>query len=276
MPPAATETSLTASAVLRDYAMTELDRAIECLGWRGLRVHAGVHQARKSMRRVRATLALGGIALGPGSAILDRELQGIIRSLSSVRDAQAVVEALDRLAEKSASDGDVRLLRRACLAAARARAGTLRAARIDDPGFRNKRVLLEFMRTMLSALPWACASLDQVNAAIACSSLAVVKAARRARDSGRDDDLHRWRRRARRYSQQQRVLAGMGAQTAVGSTGKALAVLLGEAQDYALLREHCRNNVMFRKRDRLALRKLVDKSARRVRRKIAAASVELA
>ncbi|MBC7990442.1 MAG: hypothetical protein H7Y19_12790, partial [Luteimonas sp.] len=45
---ASQEADLSAPGVaLRDYAVVELDSAIAGLGWRGGRVHAGVHQARK-------------------------------------------------------------------------------------------------------------------------------------------------------------------------------------------------------------------------------------
>ena len=43
---------------LRDYGAAELDAALAHLGWRGGRLHEGVHQARKSLRRARAVLAL--------------------------------------------------------------------------------------------------------------------------------------------------------------------------------------------------------------------------
>ena len=49
---------------LREFALAELDRATEQLGREGQARHAGVHQARKSMRRARATLALARRALG--------------------------------------------------------------------------------------------------------------------------------------------------------------------------------------------------------------------
>lgn len=268
MPTAINEPGVPVGAALQAYAVAELSHAVECLGWRGARVHAGVHLARKSMRRVRATLDLGDATLRPGSQVLDRELREVIRGLSATRDAQALVETLDRLIGKSASDDESRLLRRARRAAARVRVATVGSALARDPGFGNMRALLQFLQATLSDLPWASVSLDQAKRAVACSSQAVVKAARRAQDSGRDTDWHRWRRRARRFSQQQRVLAQTGEPAAAQRTGKALAVLLGEAQDYSLLRAHCGGDSLFPKRDRLALRKLAEKGSRRVRRKI--------
>jgi hypothetical protein len=67
---------------LRDYGAAELDSALAHLAWRGGRLHAGVHQARKSLRRARAVLALGMPALGPGAELLGREFGRVNRRLS--------------------------------------------------------------------------------------------------------------------------------------------------------------------------------------------------
>ena len=56
---------------LRDYGLAELAVAIHGLAMRGGRVHAGIHQARKAIRRTRAMLTLGGTALGPGARLVD-------------------------------------------------------------------------------------------------------------------------------------------------------------------------------------------------------------
>lgn len=263
----------TVAGQLRAQAVAELARAIDCLGWRGARLHSGVHQARKSLRRVRATLRLGGTVLGPGFRVLDRELQRVIRSLSPLRDAQALVETLDRLILKSVSDDELRLLRRARRFAAVARAGTARTTLAGDPSLKRCRELLQALAVALHELAWESISLDQVREAVAHSSKAAWKAARRAQASGRDDDWHRWRRRARRFSQQERVLVNLGDHTAFKRSGKALAVLLGEAQDYSLLRAHCAGNV-FPEADRVVLCKLAKKGTTRLRRQIAGVSLK--
>lgn len=274
--PTAAETQAAVGAALRAHAVAEVAHAIDCLGWRGARVHQGVHQARKSMRRVRAALRLGGTVLGPASRVLDRDLQRIIRSLSSLRDAQALVETLDRLIRKRTSDDDGRLLRRARRVAATTRIGKARAALLDDPGFTHRRALLESVGVVVPGLMWDWVCAEQVTQAVAHSSKVARTAARRAQASGDDDDWHRWRRRARRFSQQERLLVGLAEHVAVERSAKALAVLLGEAQDYSLLRAHCGEDSLFPEGDRLALCKLAKKGARRLRRKIAAASLKRA
>ena len=86
---------------LHAYAAAEMVHAIACLSWHGGRLHAGVHQARKSLRRLRATLALGMPTLGPGARLIDRELRRTNRRLSKLRDAQALVHTLDVLLERT-------------------------------------------------------------------------------------------------------------------------------------------------------------------------------
>src|SRR5688572_23951035 len=77
---------------LRGYALAELDAALEALGQAGDDIHEGIHRARKGLRRVRATLALGGGILGPGIELLDREIKHLNTGLSGLRDAHALVE----------------------------------------------------------------------------------------------------------------------------------------------------------------------------------------
>ncbi len=230
----------TPGEALRDYAAAELDSAIVGLGWRGGRVHAGVHQARKALRRVRATLALGGTALGPGAALVDRELRKANRGLSALRDAQALVETLDRLIAAQSQPDMLQILRRARRNAATRRAIEARAALADDPQLGLRRDLLTALRGAMLALPWQRVDLAQARAALAHSVERIVRAQTRAQDSNRDEDWHRWRRRERRLSQQRRALKAGGIDHAIDlpKIDKRIAKRLGAAQDLGLLREH--------------------------------------
>jgi hypothetical protein len=267
---AAVPVPVTPGMRLRDYAAAELARAIACLCWRGGRLHAGVHQARKSLRRTRATLALGMPVLGPGARLIDRELQRMNLRLSKLRDAQALVVTLDLLIDK-ADDGHAALiLRRARRIAARARAGRARSTLIDDPQLQDKRALLTTLQAALPALPWNAVTETDVCARLQLSLIRVDEASSRARTTERDEDWHRWRRRARRLSQQHRALGDMAALLpAAGDRHKSLAVLLGEAQDYALLREHCGKRSVFAQADRQVLRALTEHGMARLRQRVA-------
>jgi hypothetical protein len=260
---------------LRDYAASELARAIACLGWRGGRLHAGVHQARKSLRRVRATLALGAPTLGPGGALLDRELRRMNDRLSKLRDAQALVDTLDLLLGKTGDADTALTLRRARRIAAQARAGRARSTLIDDPQLYDKRALLTTLLAALPSLLWASVTDEGIGTQLRLGLARIEEAGSRAQATRRDEDWHRWRRRARRLSQQHRALGELAARLPeIGDRHKDLAVLLGEAQDYALLREHCGRKSAFAGADRQLLRSLTEHRLVRLRERVAEAMTE--
>lgn len=237
---------------LRDYADAELEAAHASLVWRGGRIHAGVHRARKALRRTRATLALGGDALGPGAALLDRELKRLNDGLSALRDAQALVEALDRRIGKAGKPDTVALLKRARRAAAAARA---QCAAEQAPAVAERRAVLEVLRAGLRALPWISVTEAGLRDAIARSTRRIAQAHASVQASQDDDDWHRWRRRMRRLSQQLHALDAAGwAMEAPSSFDKSLAEQLGVAQDLRLLIEHSGRSGLP-KPDRTALRR---------------------
>lgn len=252
----------------------ELDRAHALLGWRGGRIHAGVHEARKSLRRARAMLALTGPLPGGGAALIDRELRRICDSLSALRDAQALVEVLDRLSADQPLSDQRPLLRRARRIAAAARAQAAAQALAADPGLIDRRGRLAVLSAGSVALPWRPLTEDHVREALAESLAAVVAAAARARKTGSDLDWHRWRRRLRRLKQQRTALGGLPiAFDAAPEPIKGRAVALGHAQDFALLGEQCRKRSVFERADRKALRTLVRRGLRQARAAILSESV---
>jgi CHAD domain-containing protein len=257
------------AAVLRAYAGNELDRAIVHLGWRGGRLHEGVHQARKSLRRVRATLALGAPVLGAGAALIDREVRRVNRRLSKMRDAQALVETLDRLIAKGKPREALPVLRRARRLAAIARAAIARRELASDPALARKRALLTTLHAALPALPWTKLTETRVRDALAAALGRVDVAGVRARATGRDEDWHRWRRRVRRLSQQHRAIGpGISDIHAARRRVRMLAELLGQGQDYALLHDHCGRRSMFPDADRAILGALADLGAERMRARV--------
>jgi len=254
---------------LRAFATHELDQALDALGWRGSRIHAGVHLARKNLRRARATLALGGSALGPGAALIDRELRKLNDGLSALRDAHALVETFDRLLRHH-NDTEVRaLLARTRRRAATARAQAAREARLDDPDLGARRSLLRVLRAGLRALPWAGLQPEHWREAVVVSLARVARAAENARRSGDDEDWHGWRRRARRLSQQQRALKTAKLGRDAPKFDKHQIERLGEAQDLNLLLDHCGKRSLFGKQDRTALRRFAQAELARSRVRIA-------
>ena len=260
---------------LRTRATNTLAQAIHFLGWRGARLHAGVHRARKALRHTRAVVALGASALGPDGVLIDRQLRRINRGLSSLRDAQALVETLDRLTKRHAAAATGPLLGRARRAAMRRRSAQTRFALHDDAGFANRRAALAALAAELQALPWQDLREKDALRSLQRSESKAGAAAKRARRSLHDDDWHRWRRRARRVLQQQRALDELSAVQKAGSDrDKALTALLGEAQDHALLLNHCGDGSPFAEPDRKALQALAKTGVRRARARIAQGRLE--
>ena len=228
---------------LRAYTLGQLQRAITCLTWRGSRAHQGVHQARKSMRRVRACLALGKSALGAGANMLDRELSKICDGLSAVRDAQARVESLDRLLTGNAESEIRSCLVSAKRLAMKARADAMRNEQADDPYFLTRRERLQVLIAAIPVLPWNHINVNALTDAVQCTLQACDQAAETALKRGREKDWHRLRRRRRRMAQQQTALE----QSAIvlpklEIPDRKLGELLGQAQDLSVLREFFRKH----------------------------------
>jgi len=253
----------------------QLQRAIHQLGRPGDARHDGIHQARKALRRSRAALALAAPAWQgapraadgeacPASlrvaAVLrraDAELRQLCRGLSSLRDADALQDALLHLVRDAVIgplEGD-----RLAVPVLALRQGRLDAALARDPDFARRRQRIAKVAASLASLPWAEVTAGSVVQAHAVSRKRLEKARRRARRSSDPEDGHRLRRRLRRLRQQEQVLARAAPELGLRSEGlDTLATQMGLAQDHALLLAHCRRAGVFAARDRATLRRLVE------------------
>ncbi|MBN6152239.1 CHAD domain-containing protein [Xanthomonas sp. AmX2] len=256
------------SQALPRYVAAQLTQAIALLGRERGHLHRGIHQGRKCIRRSRAALALAADALGPAGAALDAQLRTINRSLSAARDAQALVEAVARLEDQAQGEKRRKLLHRARRRAAKARAPALRAVLAADPGFARLRRQLFDLQTAIAGLPWRELSEEIIEDALAASAAQVRRAARKAAKRGDDEHWHRWRRRARRLSQQRGLLGELGWRLPK-DRDKAVALVLGEQQDYSLLLAHCGDASPFKPGDRAELRALAQAKLHKLRRRLA-------
>ena len=242
---------------LRAVAHAQLMQAEVHLARAGEARHVGIHQARKCVRRVRAMLALGMRKLDQRAKRLDADLAQLCRGMSRLRDAQALIEALQRLDDNV--PGDVRAILPDADAAARERRdGLLAQALARDPDFHSRRRRLRAMGERLLRLDWQLIGHAEIVRAILRSEHRVEKAGRKARrHPDRDHEWHVFRRRLRRLRQQDTVLAGL--QPELRPTMKGLedqAGALGEAQDDALLLLHCGRASPFQRTQRASLRRI--------------------
>jgi hypothetical protein len=191
---------------LHAYVLDQFDITGRALGRSRERLHPGIHQARKSIRRIRATLDLGRKKLWPDAAPLFDELRNLCRRLSLVRDAHAVVETLDRLF-KRCGDPDLRLaLRRVRQKLIAGQAATLERLLKQDPGLRRYRMRLRSLRDNTEALHWNEIDAADIRAALAGSERRIERAAEKAKHTRHGPMRHRWRRRLRRMRHQMQIL----------------------------------------------------------------------
>lgn len=253
---------------LAGWVRTEVALASKSLSAAGGRIHAGVHQARKSIRRTRAALMLAEAALGAGATIIGRELRHVNAALSALRDAHALVATLDRLAAKAAASGDALVLRRARRVAAARRAALARGQQ-HTATIRDARAALAMLGAGLSGLPWDRLTHAALVEALAATQHRIAVLREKAARSDRDEDWHRWRRWMRRQSQQRRACAAAGVDVPDTGFDKSLTEQLGAMQDLSLLIGHCGRGSIFVKPDRLLLRRYARRKLDRQRERIA-------
>jgi CHAD domain-containing protein len=166
-------------------------------------VHARVHAARKAIRRARSLIALVEPVLDVEAA--DRILRRVGDSLGPLRDARAVALVAAGLGKRPA---DPRWKQAA--GALEQRADRLvRRELAADPGFGKRRRALARAARQLDALPWHTLESADLRVGLVRQSRRVDKAARRAKHDPVPEDLHRWRRRARRLRMQVDALASL-------------------------------------------------------------------
>ncbi len=246
-------------ALLQAEAEREIERAARQLARAGEDRHEGIHQARKSIRRVRAALALGAGAfcVTPSVGHLDASLRSLCRGLSALRDADALRDALLHLS-RDAVIGPIEC-ERLCAFVAVLRAQRLAAALARDPDFSRRRIRLQQAQARIALLPWAGVRDADIDAALAYSRKRLRKALKQAKADSDAEAWHTLRRRVRRLRQQETALARIRPDTAHATPDiGALADRMGKAQDHALLLAHCRRSGVFPARDRATLRRLVE------------------
>lgn len=241
---------------LRAFGLAQLQSAARLLARRGQARHEGVHEARKCLRRVRALLALAGPRLGAHAVTLDAELRRLCRGLSPLRDASALIEALQRLERSGAITAQEAAL--AVAAASARREDRLSAALARDPELVARRRRLQRAAEKLAALDWPAVRCGDLRRGLARSERRLRRAAGRAsRHRKNDAAWHRLRRRLRRWRQQHTVLGHLVPALARQSAAReALAVRLGESQDDALLLARCRGDSPFTAALRRTLRQV--------------------
>ncbi|MDR3388243.1 MAG: CHAD domain-containing protein [Rudaea sp.] len=206
MPNATKSTQTRLGICLHAYVLQQFDVAGRSIGCSRERLHTGVHEARKAIRRVRAALDLGRARLWPDAAVVFDELRDLCRGLSQVRDAYAVIETLDHL-RKQAPDADQRdLLKRVRKSLIERHAKAASYLLMQDAGLRRFRARLHHLRELAEALSWSEIDATNIRASLARSDHRAERAAHAAKKTQHGRLRHRWRRRLRRLRHQMMIL----------------------------------------------------------------------
>jgi CHAD domain-containing protein len=216
----------------------QLDKALELLRSQGGGDEA-VHDARKTFKKVRAVLRLVRGEIG-GTAYRreNRRFRDAARPLTEVRDAKALVEALDQLAERYPHEGG------ASVAAAR------KGLQSDRRAIR-KRVLRDG-RAIPAVVSEVEAARDRLRgwsiphkgwSALSGGIKETYRRGRRALAAAGEDatpeNLHEWRKQAKYLWHQLQLLEPVwpGVMEELAQEVEALADLLGDDHDLVVLRQ---------------------------------------
>ncbi|KAF1009201.1 MAG: hypothetical protein GAK28_00834 [Luteibacter sp.] len=175
------------AAALADLTTREARRALRSLGDDGDR-HTGVHEARKSLRRLKSLLDLGGERFDANREPIVRGLTRLASSLSTLRDAHVAVTIARHVGGESPSERWSTAI--AWLEARRD--AMLDEALRKDPGFGKRRQRLAAIGAAITALPWDTVERPDIERALARSERRVAKAGGKAATQATTGNLHRW------------------------------------------------------------------------------------
>ena len=232
--------ALPTSSEVRRALAEQLGRAAQELRVPGGPSAEGIHEVRKRIKKARSLLRLARADVGAGVARhANAELRQVGADLARQRDADALVEAVDRLAAADpppAPDVAEALARvRAALAdrAEQVRAGD----EIDRAVVRTAARTLEQLVVWLERVPAHAEGWDALGPGLARSHRRgrAAFAALPAEPSA--EALHEWRKRVKDLWYQQRLLRRLWpeAQRPVIEAADQLADVLGQEHDLALL-----------------------------------------
>lgn len=203
-----TDTPTLASAVIA-LAVRECNGIVRALSNSKDR-HRGVHAARKGLRRLKSLLRLGTDAFGDTLAPVEQRIAHLATGLSHLRDVHVAVDMAGHVAGPHPADPWPAVIERLV----HRRDGHLAAALQADPGFLKRRRDVRELSSAIQSLPCKGLKRKAIDAALQRSERGVRKAHKRAHKAPTLENLHRWRRRARRLRMQlqawQQLLAMTG------------------------------------------------------------------
>jgi CHAD domain-containing protein len=206
-------------------------------GCKQLRRHRedGVHEARTSVKKVRAIVNLLQKADARAIHKSGQQLRKAGRILGALRDADAAIATLDvlrRRSRKRLPEHTHAIVKRQL---ARVRSRRLQKARLDKSVAQAAQILRSVRRAVKR---WDVPSLKAVDLAplLESSYRACRQAMRRARETSTATDLHQWRKRVKTLFYQLRLTKPYASRLARDvARWKQLEQYLGESHDLSML-----------------------------------------
>jgi CHAD domain-containing protein len=199
----------------------------------------GIHEARKSCRRLRSLVPL--MPLDGPTGELDQTLRQLAHSLAPLRDAHIAARTARVLASAHPSRFTPEIMR-----AFDDRTNALLGhALSEDPNWRQRRADVQHMAEVVSALPWQDIHSGQTKEVVKRGRRKVKRAREKALAERTPPARHRWRRRARKlryqleFLRKARRMAGMKKHRTkrYGEQAKQLSAItdqLGWRQDFQI------------------------------------------
>jgi CHAD domain-containing protein len=160
--------------------------------------HAGIHAARKALRRLKSLLRLGGDVFGESLVEIEARIGKLATGLSPLRDAHVAVTLAHHLAGPRPSADWAE----AITTLEHRRDGRLVEALHKDPRFLKRRHAVRELGDLIERLPWRAVKRSVVEDTLDAQQHRVDRAEKRVRKASTPANLHRWRRRARRLRMQ--------------------------------------------------------------------------
>lgn len=223
------------SRSVREIATEQIDRVLSKFSSKDSRATA-VHEARKSMKRLRALLHLIKPAMPKGAfAASEARIKTIARRLAGARDAQALLETVRKL---ETQDGAAEVAAVAEALRAHLQAECAEAERgLNGAGANQLRKLLKEAKDAFAEL-----SLEQDDFAVVAATLRsdyrkARHAFNRAYSAGEDEAFHEWRKYVQRHWRQLLLVAPSWPKALRPHVELArnLSEILGEDHDLSVL-----------------------------------------
>ncbi|MDY7108120.1 MAG: CHAD domain-containing protein [Planctomycetota bacterium] len=225
----------------RRIAKEQLSRAIDDLSVSAEALHTGVHEARKRLKKLRALLRLLRPNLNELYQAENAALRDAARRLSDLRDAEALIESLDLLAERYREELDGALLETARRALRQRREAIAARLRLDERAAEVIDRLGEAKRRVKNWSPDG-SGFDALTGGLQKTYRRARRAMNEAYDEPADERFHEWRKRVKYHRYHVRMLRSIWEPVLEVRRDelKTLTDRLGDDHDLVVLRETIR------------------------------------